>query len=268
MYRTKLHSAHFKWLCIAGVVLACGCSQSNDKFKNAKEPSTADAGTDGTSSADGDQIIDPTLASTQEELIEAECSLLYRCCSPTELEDRFGIDGDEAECTDFQSAVPTSIHLANLTTSIEQGRITFDAGMAELCAESYLAQDCSEWTMLSPARTRLPGCIEMIIPEVEEGGRCKQNYECTTEVCEYEQPGDEFGTCVTRAAENEPCFDAQCATGLYCDVFDDKCIPQKQDGQACLDDEECLSGACSSDANGDRFCSPPAPLCISGLDEE
>jgi hypothetical protein len=270
MYRSKLFSPHFKWLCIASVVFACGCSGSNDSFKDAKDEVTPDGGPTSADAADAGEvgtIIDPTLASTQEELIGAECSMLYRCCSAQELKERFGIDSVETECDDFQSALPTSIHLANLTSSIEEGRLTFDPGMAELCAQSYLDQDCSEWTRLSPSRTTLAGCIEMIIPQVEEGENCKNEYECITGSCVREDADAEFGTCTAPAGEGEGCFDTLCAPELYCATFEDACVPRKQDGQSCLDDRECQSNACTSNTEGEMRCSPPAPLCAAGLED-
>ena len=266
MYRPKLYSPRLKWLCAVSLAFACGCSGSNEKFKNAKEPSLADVGADAGDVGDVTSAIDPTLASSQDELISAECSLLNRCCSAQELEDRFGIDGVDGECDEIQSTMPNRLLLANLTTSIQAGRLQFDAAMAQLCAQSYLDQDCSEWTRLSPSETTLPGCIEMLIPQVEVGGDCKFGVECISGNCKHADAAGEFGTCTALAGEGDTCFDATCAEAFYCSTFDDACLPRKDDGQACLDDRECLSDACTSNADGEMRCSGRAPLCSEGLE--
>lgn len=253
------------------LMLIVGCSSpNNDAFKTAEPPEDAGGADTDATDAQGDvqTAVDPSIAEAQDEMIEAECDMLYRCCSSEELEDRFGIDGSSAECDDFQSPLPVTIHLANMTESDREGRISFDPGMAELCGESYLDQDCSQWTALDPSTTTLSGCMEMVTPQVNEGGDCKFDFECVSSFCEMQEDDDEMGKCVGFADEGDTCFGADCGDGLYCDTFDDACLPQKDDGRACVDDDECKSGACTSDSEGQMQCSPPAPLCNSFDDDE
>ncbi len=259
------------WIIAAALAFSCGCSQNNDAFKNATAP--PDGGLDAVNSdasvdagVDTHAAIDPTLADTQQKLVNAECQLMSRCCTADELRNVFGVDGVNADCTDFQSAVPTTIHLGNLTNSIEAGRIKFDPDMAQLCHDAYLSQDCADWTTLSPAQTTLTGCMEMLVPQVEADGQCKFDYECIDGYCKQPQDGGDFGTCTPYAGADEPCFGANCAEGFYCDEFADACIAQKDVGAACLDDGECKSGHCVSDADGNMTCGVPSPLCTSSID--
>lgn len=218
-----------------------------------------------TSDGDGDgddrPPIQEDVLDVFQQMYEAECELLFRCCGETEREVVFEVGGEEQECKDQFASLIFGMDQAILDVSLEEGRAVLNEEQVELCVASFLALSCEEWTTLEPSKSvHLPGCGAIIDPRVQVGGDCFNDYECVSGFCDRTFNA-EVGRCEARAGQGEDCFSSLCNEGMYCDVFNEVCIPQEPNGTPCLNDNECESGFCAPISDGSLSCQRPLPIC-------
>lgn len=181
------------------------------------------------------------------ELAIAACGKQWDCCTDAELMEQYmgiTLDGEpidtEEKCIEFAGGLFTGLLIPPYKTSIEMGRIEYDAAAAGDCIAAIESLTCAEYSA-ETGRSAVPaGCRPFIIPKVADGGACSEHYECTSHYC--------VETCMPIPTEGQPCEDA-CASGLSC-TFDTTngmkvCQPLKADGEDCTFDDDCTSGHCN-----------------------
>ena len=199
------------------------------------------------------------------ELTAASCGKQFECCTSAEIMATYmGITHDgqpittEAQCVDFTSAVFTTFAIAKYQTSIEQGRMIYDAAAAGDCVAAIEDASCAEYG--SSQLASMSACRPFLLPQVADGGGCTQDYECTSDNCEgatnpIDGPSTD-GACAPMPGDGEAC-DENCADGLYCDG--DVCAPLGAIGDACN-----VRSACASDYCAANMCAEK-PLTCDGM---
>jgi hypothetical protein len=169
----------------------------------------------------------------------------------------FTIDGrpieSEADCIDFATAVIVGFGVTAYKDSIAKGRMEYDADAAGDCVAAIEALTCAQYGADEfPER----GCRPYLIPKVENGGGCTEDYECTSANCEGEstplgEPATD-GACAPMPVDGEACDD-NCAGELICDSRDNSgaktCMPARANGTQCNVDSECESDFCDQAAD-------------------
>jgi hypothetical protein len=166
----------------------------------------------------------------------------------------------ECRCTD-QSSVPLC---------------TADLQLGEDCSTTgKFSPRCEPATRCAPSGTTGPVCLPVakvgescdsttagcqdpaycdssqhcVVGQGELGQACAQDAECKSPyICPWGK-----NVCTVPARVGSPCHTnahgrSECAAGAGCDGS--RCITQKADGQACLFDEECLTGLCGINGCG------------------
>ena len=241
------------WLC-----LAVGCK----KDLILEGDGDGDVGDGDVEQGDGEEEgpIEEELVDVFQRLHDAECSMLFRCCGETERRVVFGLEGDEDDCREGFAAMIFDIDQGIVNASVAARRARLDEESVALCVASFLGLACDDWTTLEPARSEhLDGCRDMIQPEVTIGESCFNDFECFTGYCA--RGFDEEGSCQELVKQGEDCFESPCERGLYCDVFNEVCLPGQSNGSACFNDQECASGNCAQIADGSLSCQEPLAIC-------
>ena len=115
----------------------------------------------------------------QEDQIEAFCAKGFECMSsfPSdmgfEFEDFFGTS--EAEC--FANLGPDAADKAALQASIDAGRVIFDSGDANVCADDLDSATCDQFWNDDAA----PECSTVLTGTVADGGTCTIDVDCVGE---------------------------------------------------------------------------------------
>ena len=212
----------------------------------------------------GEEIteIDPQLRQLSTELRNAECQVLFGCCSTEERLNGFGIEYSEENCLNASESIPVDIGLGLLNQAIEEGRIEVDWDAADMCVSSYSNQSCSEFTERDPIRTTFPGCAQMLIPQLQEGEECVLDQECITGYCfSNVLADDEPDRCAVRPEEGQDCSSSMCPTGMFCDTIDYVCRRPLRAGSSCFQAEECASQRCLENENGELRCAERVAFC-------
>jgi hypothetical protein len=205
------------------------------------------------------------------ELAAVSCRQQFECCTDAEIMDMYmGITYDghaimtESDCFEFANALLTGLAVAQYKSSLEMGRIEYDAAAAGGCVDALEGLTCSQYG--DRALDELSSsCRPFILPKVGDGGACTQDYECTSHNCvgathEPNAP-DTDGACEPMPGAGEMCTD-NCADGLYCG-FDTTngqqlCLALEADGAECSLDRECASEYCDDTT---RQCAAEPPIC-------
>lgn len=137
----------------------------------------------------------------------------------------------------------------------QDGRIAFDTQAAgEAVADARAAASrCSELDY--PAF----GTVHDAVREDESSLACLDDEECERGFyCSDLTARGRIGSCVRLPEADQPCTGV-CADGLICFEADDggarTCVPPREEGLSCEDDDECESGYC---AGGTVCAQPPA----------
>jgi hypothetical protein len=196
------------------------------------------------------------------------CQKAFACCTDAELMQQLkDITFNnqpittEAECEQAFASLGAFLS-QTYQTSINEGRITYDATAAGDCLATIRAMSCPDYAAhqhdSSPTEE---GCMQFAIPNVDVGGACSQDYECKTNNCQFGSSGND-GVCQDMPTQGQACS-GNCAQGLYCDLDPvsgmDVCMTNKADGAACTFNNQCSSGNCAKPGGtGDGTCASPA----------
>ncbi|HEX2571054.1 MAG TPA: Dickkopf N-terminal cysteine-rich domain-containing protein [Polyangia bacterium] len=205
----------------------------------------------------------PLYESTSREQFFAQLPALY-CAQAV----RCGSIGssEEASCRSrlAQSDALVSIPGYSYSEALQAGRLGFDGVAAAKCLAYYRAPRCS---LDAENIDNYNACGRLYRPAVRDGGTCKINTECRSNICNaFGPPGcpgvcaatagcnrlscyeDEFcgssGACALRGALGEPC-DAQlgldvCQAGLVCQGS--TCSVPAKENDSCTAREQCAAG--------------------------
>jgi hypothetical protein len=200
------------------------------------------------------------LADLGTELGIASCARQFDCCTDAEIMEQYmglTLEGQpittEEQCVQLATAFWGGFAVPAYDESLAQGRVEYDGDAAADCVAAIEGLTCAQYST-DDIPTSETGCRPYLIPKVDEGGECAEDFECTTHNCVDM-------VCMPMPAEGDACMD-NCPDGLYCgfdlDVNMDVCQPLKADGAACDLDRECASEDCDDTA---RTCTPDAVTC-------
>jgi hypothetical protein len=208
----------------------------------------------------GWNVVDgPPVAKTQlsSEYARVMCGRIFGCCDAQEQQemlDDFGGAATEAECRTKLQQLFDGL-TADMDASIDSGRVTYNANNAGDCVATIEAMDCSYGAF--PEGEEGPAvCEETLVGQVEEGGECYSNDECSVGEClgqEYDENGDvsQPGTCSTGINIGEECdWSDDCVDGAYCAHEYDQdagetvstCKAIGDAGESCSDSQGCTEG--------------------------
>lgn len=182
------------------------------------------------------------------ELATNHCDRIFECC--TEEERHFE---DQSECEEASVGQLFGLTDDELDGAIDAGAISVDEAAIDTCLETIAGLSCPEFDGTRTQRQRLEGCRDIISPQLHVGDDCDRDWACTDSICQD-------GTCEALPGGGEECEAMSCADGYYCDISQE-CVPQKDSGEECGDDDECLSGHCIGDNSDDQECHEVAPRC-------
>lgn len=207
--------------------------------------------------------IDPQLRAFAQEVRQAECRVLFNCCSAQERIERLGINYSQEECLTQSGLLPSGLGLAMLNEAIFSGRIEVDWDAADMCVSAFTTQACGEFTEREAIRTTLPGCRQMLVPQSENGEECILDEECISGYCHRNVfDEDAVDVCAEMNSVGDNCSVSSCPSGTFCDSIDDTCRQTLRAGTSCYRSEECRSNLCESNANGELRCAAVAPICV------
>ena len=209
--------------------------------------------------------IDPEVRDSNRAIFEAQCEMIFRCCTEEERTSELDIDAGsgEEQCIQNPGGLSINLWLGILSEAVAEGRIAIDPPLVQLCVDAYRAQSCNQWKHVEAADAlELPGCSEMIVPLLQEGEDCAQNYECTTRFCYQAMNSDrEEGTCTARGQAGSNCSQIPCGTNFYCDTFTERCAEKGRVGDSCNNNEQCRSEYCEELENNQGICRERLPIC-------
>lgn len=189
------------------------------------------------------------------ELGKVACQKSFQCCTDTELMQEFkdlSTNGQpittEQQCEQALGALGAFVS-QQYQASIAAGRVTYDEAAAGDCIATLKGLSCPEYAANQhDADLTLAGCMQFLVPAVDTGGTCSQDYECKTSNCAFDSSGTS-GTCQPMPTQGQDCT-GNCASGSYCafDAAQNKtvCTSTKPDGASCLGNNECATGTCDS----------------------
>lgn len=227
----------------------------------------SDAGDMGFGGGDGGGPATSELLEAERAIVRAECAVISQCCSDQQAQEEFGLASVD-DCRDNQNVLPVGANIAALSTAIEQGRVSYNAAAAELCASSFAQQSCEDFTVAEALESSSAGCVDAFVPLTDIGSPCRFAFECAGGWCDFPDADPEAdGVCTAWRAEGESCGDVsqRCDPSLVCDTFfSNRCVVQRGAGERCSLDDDCLSGRCEVDASGQERCVAPVPFCQGG----
>ncbi len=180
-----------------------------------------------------------TLEDLPTEYAEAYCSWLYRCCPSEQLahfaDAPIAFTGNtEDECRTNMAALLT-LAVPEITESESQGRSRYSPAGAATCIQQARAS-CVDIGQ---------ACTDIIVPLVPTGGACSADSECVDQPC-IGETGDADGACGPLQPLGAPCGGGDdCASGR---CYGSTCGNQLPDGQACQEDNVCVSQYCDFEA--------------------
>ena len=169
----------------------------------------------------------------------AQCDQLLTCCSNDEFA-QMGLE-DEEECESWALGVFGLVG-DPYESSYAEGAIGINDAAVDDCEQSLAELSCDQFDGTVDQLRRLDGCADLIEPQLDGGEVCNASFECTTGACAPEGDGDAI--CQDLPSAGGSC-DGACSEGLYCD--DGECSEQKDAGEECNVDDECLTGICEGD---------------------
>jgi hypothetical protein len=185
------------------------------------------------------------------------CDHLFACCTSAELADLPFVDDKTPPTHDGCVAFHTQNgqqYVGDTNAEEGAGRIAIHVEASGACADQTRALDCKDFhdrLVKVHVADAFALCNSAIVePLVADGGQCRLYLDCTSGYCEMpkgtapDAGPDVLGTCKPMPKENEPCPGLQCADGLRCSSSQNKCVKLIAAGGNCLEDDECVNGAC------------------------
>jgi len=250
------------WL-LGALVFLAACGGSN--VTTSPQEQSPDVGVDA-AAADvdfGDEdLLDFALLSSA-----AMCTKVFECCTPQERTDKLGMSGTVEQCADQTSFMGFAFGYSQFNDSIKAGRMAMDVGMAELCIGALEETSCARFSATIDLNEYVPGCRDVLIPLVENDEECTHSQECKSGSCAESRPGSNYMICQALPTDGEACPNSICAKDLYCDSFlyDTRtCVPKRETGQGCQNDEQCLSNFCATDPQNNLSCRERLAVCGAG----
>jgi hypothetical protein len=201
------------------------------------------------------------------ELGASYCMKEFECCTDAEIKMDFGsftIGGQpvttEPQCEMFYSSVYNGLVGMDYMTSIANGRVVYDGTAAGACVGALDGLSCADFGAAAKLDNNT-GCMQFIVPQVDDGGACAQSYECKSNNCvgASTQPAKD-GSCMAIPTMGQAC-DFTCAPGLFCDfTMNDTCQPGKPNGSTCSGNDNCASNFCDS-SSGNGACADKPARC-------
>jgi hypothetical protein len=180
---------------------------------------------------------DIPLAELPRELAQIACEKQFDCCPQDSAAEFASVEDCTTQVQFFTSLLGSAVQ-----ESQTAGRVRYDAGNAGECIALLRGLDCTA----VQSEIDLLDCEDFIVPLVDAGGACEQDFECTTGYCDT-SGGAELGACAALPALGQEC-DGDCAQGSYCEFGTGLCEAVKADGTECFFDDECQSDFCDPDA--------------------
>ncbi len=183
------------------------------------------------------------------QLVDASCHWAKRC-GYVGASDRAACPIEDLLASFHDSALDRSMPGAiDVAASIEAGRMRYDSVHAQECLDAISGAPCDD---VHARRTRELACNAVVGANTETDSPCWTDIECTGGICVH-QPGC-AGSCGNYASPGAPCVDSEDAVlAMRCDPTVGYCGPanigdpptcqrKKGEGQACLENRECLFG--------------------------
>jgi len=255
----------YRWAIAAGVLLACGSATREG-------PSNEGAGGNGNGTKLGAEAF-------CEAWFDVEVALLERC-----------LPGNLDWPALFKASTQTC---AELKSSIDAGRILYDADLGAECLRRVPTQDCDEvlegevQTLCTALVGQLPSgaacnpntsecaggvclrssgtCGAFCKELVQQGGQCSSANPCALNL------GCVDGICTALPREDEACSGEarQCQGRAFCEGGNasqpGKCVPRRNANEACVDSNNCLSRRCVEGVCLNR--KPVGADCVVGENE-
>jgi hypothetical protein len=146
---------------------------------------------------------------------EIVCEKVFACCTEAERA-QSQLLGSQQLCAVGVGGILSSL-LSAPETSIQKGRVVYDATALADCLRAYMRQTCDQ-ARTSGGLTAFRSC-KFVTPKVAVGGACQQHYECVNGWCSGVSGATE-GTCAAKVASGQPC-----ASGLPDECVTDFCNP-------------------------------------------
>lgn len=237
-------------LCVAG----CGSGEVPVE-RNQQPPDDIDAaGFDASGGNEATEAFQVLLAGT--------CEKSFDCCSLSNARALAGV-ADRGDCESnalqgFSAATVQGVEAAELAGTIE-----IDPTAAQLCRMALNDAECDAWNTTEPLALDLPGCAEVITPQLNANDPCDANYECISGRCVERSDG--ATVCATLVDDGEACEPTDallCKSGSFCDNLDaNACVALTADGRTCVGNFECASQRCEPGPEGVNVCIPRGSVC-------
>ncbi len=195
----------------------------------------------------------------EDAYVRAFCEETYGCPlaeNPDTLTfvSRFGsVQG----CREALSGQYGGVGLEEVQTSLDAGRIVYDAEQAAKCLDAldtYLASKdpCEPFNNLE-----LEECGGVVEGQLAVGANCTDDGDCVGDSTCSNVPDQCYGTC----QESGECGDVVCAASEYCEesIGAGECRPKRALGEACTSDAECVASSAYSG------CLKPSPEADEGV---
>lgn len=223
-------------------------------------------------SNNGDPMVDPDaggLDSGGDETNEAfrsvlagACEKAFDCCDVSIARGLSGVNG-AADCQDNAIQGFSAATVGGVSAAVRAGTVEVDASAADLCRQALAEAACEDWSTTEPLALDLPGCSEIISPQLNAGDPCEADYECITERCvDIRSGGKQCAELVDAGMACDPPGGILCKSGSYCDNFEAfACVELFEAGRSCVADLDCASQRCEEGPEGTNVCVEPGSVC-------
>jgi hypothetical protein len=210
---------------------------------------------------------EPTLEELPDLLVSALCPELESCLGERVSQIYFG----EGGCAERLQIELEDGDFSATQAAVEAGNVRYDGSKVQACLAAFNGIGCEFQTrrvFTSDA------CNAVLEGDVEPGGDCALDEECTGSAFCKREGGNCPGTCTALLAAGGTCTeDDECANGLTCDSGTERCVAPGRLGEACgrVTDAPCAAGLVCIGVNAAMArageCSEPEELYAAQLGE-
>jgi|GEM_PF-2936372 len=222
-------------------LLACGADPSTPA-------DAADVLAEGMCCEDFAELMGPT---TPEAFLQAVVATL--CAEGT----RCLLPQAHAQCSPTAPAAWVAASLPTYEAAIAVGDLVFDGSKTRACLDALTDPTCTfaNWISLFDA----PGCVDVLVGQVPEGGACSTHVVCAGRPDTYCSIAASCpGVCARKLTVGQPCeYGTLCAAGLTCGDGGCKPVVSAGAGEACDDENGPYCSVfllCAKDDAGARAC--------------